>query len=357
MPSQELIDPLRGVLARLMAQITPGDIKYSFFCASGTEAIEGAIKLAKMYTQKTGLHCCGEGFSRQDDGFAQHDRQGRLPGTGRNSVRGGTRSTRSPRRSCPTARSSPRTRRSRMSASRPRASRSSAPSTSRTSTRWPGSSSARRRRRTAVRQKVAALFPAHEVEQFTELFWTASSEWRRDAEAQRPRSADVRAPSQSRWYSERLDREVTLVRWGTFGQPVLLFPTAGGDAEEIERFQMIQVLAPAHRRREDQGLLVRQRRRAGRWSSERGSPHHRKWLQNQFHQYVRHEVVPAIRTDCKSPDIEIRRRARPSAPSTRSRWCAASPTCSPRPRDVREPTRFAPFLRRDGLLRRPDFWR
>ena len=47
MPSQELIDPLRGVLAHLMASITPGDLKYSFFCASGTEAIEGAIKLAK----------------------------------------------------------------------------------------------------------------------------------------------------------------------------------------------------------------------------------------------------------------------------------------------------------------------
>jgi putrescine aminotransferase len=47
-----LIDPLRGVLARLMAYITPGDIKYSFFAASGAEAIEGAIKLAKMYTRK-----------------------------------------------------------------------------------------------------------------------------------------------------------------------------------------------------------------------------------------------------------------------------------------------------------------
>lgn len=52
MPSQELIDPLRGVLARLMAEITPGDIRYSFFAASGTEAIEGTIKLAKMYTHK-----------------------------------------------------------------------------------------------------------------------------------------------------------------------------------------------------------------------------------------------------------------------------------------------------------------
>lgn len=40
MPSQELIDPLRGVLARLLAEITPGDLKYAFFCASGTEANE-----------------------------------------------------------------------------------------------------------------------------------------------------------------------------------------------------------------------------------------------------------------------------------------------------------------------------
>lgn len=62
MPSQELIDPLRGVLARLMAEITPGDIKYSFFAGSGTEAIEGSIKLAKMYTGKPGFIAALKGF-------------------------------------------------------------------------------------------------------------------------------------------------------------------------------------------------------------------------------------------------------------------------------------------------------
>ena len=55
MPSQELIDPSARGLARLMAEITPGDLKYSFFCASGTESIEGALKLAKMYTRKNGF--------------------------------------------------------------------------------------------------------------------------------------------------------------------------------------------------------------------------------------------------------------------------------------------------------------
>jgi putrescine aminotransferase len=55
MPSQELLDPLRGVLARLLAMITPGDIQYFFFAAGGTEAVEGALKLAKIYTGKSGF--------------------------------------------------------------------------------------------------------------------------------------------------------------------------------------------------------------------------------------------------------------------------------------------------------------
>jgi putrescine aminotransferase len=53
MPSQELIDPLRGVLAKLLSDITPGDLKYSWFGASGTEAIEAALKIAKLYTGKS----------------------------------------------------------------------------------------------------------------------------------------------------------------------------------------------------------------------------------------------------------------------------------------------------------------
>ena len=53
MPSQELIDPLRGVLAKLLASITPGNLKYSWFAASGTEANEAAIKIAKLYSGKS----------------------------------------------------------------------------------------------------------------------------------------------------------------------------------------------------------------------------------------------------------------------------------------------------------------
>jgi putrescine aminotransferase len=51
-PSQELMDPLRGVLARLLSHIAPGDIDHSFFVNSGTETIEGALKIARLYTGK-----------------------------------------------------------------------------------------------------------------------------------------------------------------------------------------------------------------------------------------------------------------------------------------------------------------
>ncbi|EFW91094.1 4-aminobutyrate aminotransferase [Haladaptatus paucihalophilus DX253] len=37
-------------LAETIADITPGDLEKSFFCNSGTEAVEGAIKLARKYT-------------------------------------------------------------------------------------------------------------------------------------------------------------------------------------------------------------------------------------------------------------------------------------------------------------------
>ena len=47
-----------------------------------------------------------------------------------------------------------------------------------------------------------------------------------------------------RWWSPSVEQEVQLVRWGHMGTPVLLFPTAGGDAEEIERFHLISVLQP-----------------------------------------------------------------------------------------------------------------
>ena len=42
-------------LAEMLAKITPGNLQYSFFGNSGTEAVEGALKLARFYTGREKL--------------------------------------------------------------------------------------------------------------------------------------------------------------------------------------------------------------------------------------------------------------------------------------------------------------
>jgi putrescine aminotransferase len=51
--SQELVEPLRGYLSKLVAMVTPGDLQYSFICNGGAEAVEMALKLARLASGKT----------------------------------------------------------------------------------------------------------------------------------------------------------------------------------------------------------------------------------------------------------------------------------------------------------------
>ena len=60
--SQELLDPLRGALAELLGELAPGDLQYCFFINNGTDAVEGAMKLARLYTGKPGFISCVRGF-------------------------------------------------------------------------------------------------------------------------------------------------------------------------------------------------------------------------------------------------------------------------------------------------------
>jgi putrescine aminotransferase len=62
MPTQELLDPFKGMLCRLLAQIAPGDISNAFICNSGTEAVEGAMKIARVATGKPGFVCADGAF-------------------------------------------------------------------------------------------------------------------------------------------------------------------------------------------------------------------------------------------------------------------------------------------------------
>ena len=100
-----------------------------------------------------------------------------------------------------------------------------------------------------------------------------------------------------KWSSPALQREMSVCRWGHFGTPVLLFPTAGGDYLECERFLMIRALTP----------LIE----AGRikvfscgsisgdaWLDGDAPPWHKTWLQSRFDQYLVEELIPLIHKDC-----------------------------------------------------------
>ncbi|MGH7542124.1 MAG: alpha/beta hydrolase-fold protein, partial [Gemmatimonadota bacterium] len=106
------------------------------------------------------------------------------------------------------------------------------------------------------------------------------------------------------WHSERLDRTVSVVRWGEVGTPLLLFATAGGDAEEIERFLVIEALAPYLE--EGRIKIYSCDSVAGRIMLAReGSPEHRMRMVNRFQTFVHGELVPAIRQDCGGEAWEI----------------------------------------------------
>jgi esterase/lipase superfamily enzyme len=110
--------------------------------------------------------------------------------------------------------------------------------------------------------------------------------------------------ARERWYSDRVQRDVTVVRWGLFGRPVLIFPSAGGDAEEIERNGLVNACGP---------LLAEGRIKmysvdsvAGQAMIAKATPvEHRMWLLNQFHELVRWEVVPAIHSDLGGQAMDV----------------------------------------------------
>lgn len=106
------------------------------------------------------------------------------------------------------------------------------------------------------------------------------------------------------WNSERMRQPISLVRWGSYGVPLLVFPTAGGDAEEIERHRLLDRVQPFL----DEGRVKVYScdSVAGRaMATKDGSVEYRCWLFNQFQQAVAYEVLPAIHADCGGPQSVI----------------------------------------------------
>ena len=106
------------------------------------------------------------------------------------------------------------------------------------------------------------------------------------------------------WNSDRLPEPARVARWGHFGTPVLLFATAGGDYEEVERFGLVGAVAELV----DAGrvkIYSIDSIAGSCWTGGQQSPEYCSRVQNLFDAYVYHEVAALIRNDCRSPDVEI----------------------------------------------------
>jgi esterase/lipase superfamily enzyme len=101
-----------------------------------------------------------------------------------------------------------------------------------------------------------------------------------------------------------MQEEITVVRWGDVGPPVLIFPSAGGDAQEAERNGLVdacgELLAEGRVKLYSVDSIAGQAMVA-----KTGSPEHRTWLLNQFHECIRREVVPAIHSDLGGQALDV----------------------------------------------------
>lgn len=105
------------------------------------------------------------------------------------------------------------------------------------------------------------------------------------------------------WTTARLPQPARMARWGHFGAPVVIFPTAGGDYEEIERFQLVAALS---------GLIDGGRIKAysvdaiaaRAWLAANTSPQECVRLQERYDSFLYEDVLQRVRADCKNDRIE-----------------------------------------------------
>ncbi len=75
--------PRAGECAKLLAEITPGPLQKTFFCNSGAEAIEGALRLAKQFARRREIVCLTQSFHGRTVGtLSVTGNRGRKKGSG-----------------------------------------------------------------------------------------------------------------------------------------------------------------------------------------------------------------------------------------------------------------------------------
>jgi esterase/lipase superfamily enzyme len=97
------------------------------------------------------------------------------------------------------------------------------------------------------------------------------------------------------WFSQALQKEMPIVRYGNYGFSLLLIPTAAADYLEYERFQLLDALAPMVNAGKCKVYSINSINNES-WLNNDMHPPHKAIRHNQFNEYVFKEVIPYIHT-------------------------------------------------------------
>ena len=100
------------------------------------------------------------------------------------------------------------------------------------------------------------------------------------------------------WKSPALNhKEMTLARWGHYGKPVLLFPTAAADCLDNERFKLIWKLEPFIQSGRIK-VYSCESVNGESWLNKEAPPAYKAKAQALYDNYLMQELLPHISKDC-----------------------------------------------------------
>ena len=106
------------------------------------------------------------------------------------------------------------------------------------------------------------------------------------------------------WHSPALGQPMPIVGYGTWGHPLLLFPTAAADFLENERFLLVKAIE--HQIRDGRVRVFSINSINSQAWMDRGLPvAEQARRQMLYARYVEEEAAPYIRAACRTPDIRI----------------------------------------------------
>jgi esterase/lipase superfamily enzyme len=107
-----------------------------------------------------------------------------------------------------------------------------------------------------------------------------------------------------RWFSPRLGRDMNIEIYGHYGQPILVFPTSGGDEREYAGQGMMDALGHHIEDGRVKFYCVNSVNNQS-WYDKQAHPRHRSWVQSMYDAYIEHEVAPFIQSHCQTPGIAV----------------------------------------------------